>query len=44
MIVSLIIVTFISVQFSHTDSYERSMSKVYNACHPYCTADEGAEI
>jgi hypothetical protein len=40
MIVSLIIITFISVQFSNSESYERSMSKVYNACHnPYCSGE-----
>ena len=36
VIVSLIIISFISIQFAHTESYERSMSKVYNCCHPYC--------
>ena len=38
VIVSLIIISFISIQFTDTESYERSMSQVYNCCHPYCTS------
>jgi hypothetical protein len=34
IIVSLIITTFIQVQNANTESYERSMSVVFNVCHP----------